>query len=132
MGRARSSSGIRGSTENCRIRWKSSKAKVVHDVVSKYASFICYPLLNGLVDLSGVPQEVIKALSILNAKDVWEQGMVTEIISNRGVIDDSFNTERIEIIAVSNSRELEDLGGTNRPGTKKNLLYGGHHSPRGC
>jgi hypothetical protein len=82
MGRARSSSGVGGSTEDRRIRRKSSKAKVVHDVVSEYAGFICYPLLNGLVDLSGVAQEVVEALSILDTEDVWEQGVVTEIIPN--------------------------------------------------
>lgn len=115
MRRFRSSSWIANSLEDGCIARKPREAEIVSDVVCEESGFVLHPLVQNSLNQGVVPQNVIEALTVvLDAEDIGEEGMVAEVLSYIWVIDGTFDFKVLEIISVTDTRKLENLGGSDR------------------
>lgn len=73
-------------------------------------------------DVGRILENMIEAEFTSDAEEVGCQGMVTEVVSDRGVVDQSLDAESTEVGFFSNTRQLEDLSSANRASRKNDFF----------
>ena len=121
--------GVCNSFEDGSVRRDSCKTEVVDDIVGEGSGLVLDPLLDGIIDIGRIPQEVIKRRP-RDGEDVWKEGMIAQVRSNGGVVDDGVDLQRPEFGGVTDTRELEDLRSAN--GTcRQDDFFPGSNGPWG-
>lgn len=101
---------------------------MVHDVVGEDSGLSLNELVDGVLDCDVVPKHVIQGVIDVYAEDVWEESMVAQILADVGVVNNALNAQRIKVVLVADSGELENLWGADGACRQDNFLARGDAS----